>query len=115
MNSLWVGRIAHPKKRLVCETGIGKDWKSEKWEEDFKTDEECVAALLERSNSPQENGTAAIHPPTHKYTYSPNSLASQRAVVFCAWKQVIMMIELADQMISLILNLVGKFHDALLF
>lgn len=45
MNSLWVGRITHPKKRLACETGNRNDWKSEKWEEDFKTDEEGFVNL----------------------------------------------------------------------
>lgn len=45
----------------------------------LQTDEEgFFAALLEGSNSPQENGTNAIYPPTHKYTYHKKSLKPRR-------------------------------------
>lgn len=44
----------------------------------LQTDEEVgffffFAALLEGSNSPQENGTNAIYTPTRKYTYHTKS------------------------------------------
>lgn len=63
---------------------LKKDWQSEglkKAKNERKTlsqMKEFFAALLGRSNSLQENGTTAIHPPTHKYTYCTNSLESRR-------------------------------------
>lgn len=56
MNSMWVGRTTHPKKRLACEISNRKDWKSEKWEEDFKTDEDRLQHCWKDQIRPRKTG-----------------------------------------------------------